>query len=147
MNRPSLLQSATRAGVVMLMAVAAGCSDYGDAPEDAGGIVEPPPPSVSFAADVQPIFDANCVGCHGAVGNADLTLLAGQSHANLVGVVATESDLARIHPGEPDSSWLYLKITDGQDFGTHMPPPPLPLLPDSAREAIRTWIEEGALDN
>ncbi|HOX24385.1 MAG TPA: hypothetical protein PLL30_01350 [Candidatus Krumholzibacteria bacterium] len=124
-----------------------GCGDFGDEPAAAHDRdpVGPPPETVSFAADVQPIFDGNCVGCHGEGGNAGLDLRAGSSLANLVGVIATESSLARIEPGDPSASWLYLKLTGQQNVGVSMPPGD-PLSADLT-ELVRTWIEEGALDN
>ena len=130
--------------IVLPVGLLVGCSDYGDDPT-AGGPVAPPSETVSFASDVQPIFDASCVGCHGDGGNAGLDLRSGRSYANLVGNPATESGLARIEPGEPENSWLYLKITGQQTVGDQMPPGS-PLNTDTT-DRIRTWIEEGALDN
>lgn len=120
----------------------AGCSDEGDDPMDPTGGTPGP---VSFADDLQPVFNSNCVGCHGDGGNAGLDLRSGRSYANLVGNPATESGLARIEPGEPENSWLYLKITGQQTVGDQMPPGS-PLNTDTT-DRIRTWIEEGALDN
>ena len=128
-------------GLFMLTA----CSDLGDDPEDVGGPMVPLPETVSFADDIQPIFDVNCVFCHGDGGNAGLDLRSGSSHANLVGVTATESPLSRIEPGEPLNSWLYLKITGQQNVGTMMPP--TGSLAADLMDLVRTWIEEGALDN
>ena len=133
---------------IMALAVLAGCSDYGDDPMDGGGPTDPPDPpepTVSYADDVQPIFDANCVGCHGDGGNAGLDLRPGLSYANLYEVQSTESALNRVEPEEPMLSWLYLKLTGQQNVGTEMPPGSL--LDADTRELVRTWIEEGALDN
>jgi mono/diheme cytochrome c family protein len=128
------------AAVVML----AGCSDQGDDPVDEGGPLDPPT-AVSFADDIQPIFDASCAGCHGVGGAAGLNLTAGASYAQLVGVEAAESDLNRVEPGEPNQSWLYLKITGNQDVGDSMPPSGL--LPSASRDLVRDWIADGAPDN
>ena len=129
---------------VLPVALLAGCSDYGDDPTTEGPM-EPPAATVSYASDVQPIYDANCVGCHGDGGNAGLDLRPGLSFTNLVRIPSTESGLARIEPGEPENSWLYLKITGQQSFGDQMPPGS-PLSADMT-DLVRTWIEEGALDN
>jgi mono/diheme cytochrome c family protein len=132
---------------ILLLALC-GCSDFGDDPDnpdDGGGPLEPPPATVSFAADIQPIFTTHCVGCHGDGGNAGLDLRAGVSHGNLVEVAATQSALFRVQPEQPDQSWLYLKLSGQQTVGTEMPPG-APL--DSATLGlVQTWIEEGALDN
>ena len=128
-----------------LLALVAGCSDFGDEPTDNGGPMEPPAPTVSFAADVQPIFDGQCVGCHGQDGFAGLDLRAAGSHANLVGVPASESSLLLVEPDAPAQSWLYLKLTGQQNVGDFMPP--TGLLDATITEVVRTWIEEGALDN
>jgi mono/diheme cytochrome c family protein len=134
--------------LVILLGVllAAGCSDQGSDPADEGGPTDPPDDGVSFASDVQPIFDASCVGCHGPGGNAGLDLSAGASWANLVDVPSAETQLLRVHPSEPDSSWLYLKMTGAHDGVGSVMPPSGPL-PTATLDLVRTWIEEGALDN
>jgi len=129
---------------VLGLPVLVACSDLGDDPGDGGGPMNPPPETVNFVEDVQPIFDANCVGCHGDGGNAGLDLRSGLSYTNLVGITATESSLSRVEPGEPMNSWLYLKLTGQQDVGTVMPPSGS--LDADLTDLVRTWIEEGALD-
>jgi hypothetical protein len=127
---------------VSLLALA-GCSDLGDKDE---GPLEPPPDTVSFVTDIQPIFDLNCVGCHGLDGNAGLDLRAGFSHASLVEVTATETDMPRVDPGQPLTSWLYLKLTGAQTVGDPMPSGSFPL-PAATVDLVEQWIVEGALDN
>ena len=128
---------------LLSVAILAGCSDYGDDALD--GPTTPPAETVSFAADVQPIFETNCVGCHGDGGNAGLDLRSGQSYTNLVQIPATESALARVEPDQPLQSWLYLKLTGQQNVGDAMPPSSP--LDTAITDVVRTWIEEGALDN
>lgn len=123
----------------------AGCSDWGDPDDDDAGPTAPPPATVSFAGDVQPIFDGSCVACHGPSGNAGLDLRPGVSHGNLVGAQATQSPLARVEPGEPAASWLYLKLTGQHDVGTAMPPGDP--LAGARLDLIRTWIDEGAAND
>jgi len=133
--------------LLSLLTVLAACSDMGDSPTDPGdpGPPDPPDPTVSFADQIQPIFNNNCIGCHGDGGNAGLDLRAGSSHGNLVNVPSTESALSRVEPEDPDNSWLYLKVTAQQNVGTEMPPGSG--LDTTSAALIRTWIEEGALDN
>ncbi len=126
--------------------VAAGCSDWGDPPADVTGPAGPPAPTVFFATDIQPIFDQHCIGCHGDGGFQGLDLRTGQSYALLVGVTAQEAAIPRIDPGHPETSYLYLKITGNQTSGARMPFGEAPL-PQTTTDLVRTWIEEGALDN
>jgi len=142
------MRAARRLLAWFALPLCAACGDFGDGPATPRGTddpEDPPPATASFSVSIQPIFDAHCIGCHGAGGNAGLDLRAGASRAHLVGVTASESPLARVEPGEPDASWLYLKLTDQQNVGSAMPPGD-PLSPDLT-ESVRTWIEEGALDN
>ncbi len=129
---------ATAVGLVCLAA----CSDEG---------VAPPPPDplpVSFAQDIQPIFDNRCVGCHVAGGQAPFLVLVGnQSYTNLVGVAATVyPGSQRVVASDPDASVLYNKIADTGIFGGVMPPVS-PALPTDQVAIIRDWIAQGALDN
>jgi mono/diheme cytochrome c family protein len=123
-----------------------GCGDLGDEPDDrdpGGGLVDPPT-TVSYIADIQPILDSTCVGCHGVGGNAGLDLRSGVSRGNLVNVPSTESDLDLVEPGSPEQSWLYLKLTGQQTVGTEMPPGGSI---GAGVDLVRTWIEEDAADN
>ena len=52
---------ATAMALVALLALG-GCSDGGADPT--APAPDPEPTVVSFAADIQPIFDDNCLGCH-----------------------------------------------------------------------------------
>ncbi|MEZ4388155.1 MAG: hypothetical protein R3D98_11365 [Candidatus Krumholzibacteriia bacterium] len=132
---------------LLLLVLFTACGDLGDdpvAPDD--GPSQPPPATVSFATDIQPVFDARCVDCHGLGGFAGLDLRPGLSLPDLVGITATESALVRVAPGDPDNSWLYLKIAGQQNVGDRMPLGGDPLPADTIG-LVRTWIAEGALDN
>lgn len=131
-------------GLLVAAVFAGGCSDRG-----ASVLQDPTPdpePTVSFSADVQPIFDARCVVCHDSDGPSGMTLLSGVSHGELVGVTATGYAALRIAPGEPESSVLYNKITDSGLYGGIMPAAG-PALTAEQIAVIAAWIEEGALDN
>ncbi len=129
-----------------LAALLASCSDSGDKATDPGG--GPSNEEVSFAADVQPILSGSCAvsDCHAGASPAQgLDLSAGASYAALVGVQAAQRpDLQRVHPGEPDSSYLVLKIEGGQGISRM---PPGGALQAEQIATIRSWIEEGADDN
>ena len=122
-------------GLILL----AGCSDHGDPVVPENTIPDPGP--VSFAAAVQPLFDASCVGCHGAGGSAGLDLRAGSSHANLVGVGSLGGGTL-VEAGDSAVSVLYQRLT-----GVGGTMPPTGALPAAEVDLVATWIDEGALDN
>ncbi len=107
---------------------------------------------ISFAEDVQPIFNVHCavVGCH-VPGTPPLgqVLAAGFAYSNVVNVSSKEvpSDL-RVDPGSAPDSYLYLKITAQQSVGSYMPPATTnDVLSPTDIATIRDWITEGALNN
>ncbi len=100
---------------------------------------------VSLSTNVQPIFDANCTGCH--PGNGGLSLTSGQAYGDLVDIESNGyAPMNRVVPGSPENSVLYLKVIGDQQVGQRMPQggPPLP---DESIALIRFWIEQGAEDN
>ena len=107
--------------------------------------------TLSYSAQIQPIFDFNCVVCHqtGAA-NAGLNLETGVSHEQLVERKSTQSELKLVEPGKLQDSYLYHKLK-----GTHLDVggsgASMPLggaqLPEGELELITTWIQECALDN
>jgi hypothetical protein len=130
-----------RTVMIVLLAVA-GCADRGDEPT----LGQPVVPTVSYAMDVQPIFDADCAGCHtGGGANGGLDLSAGVSYANLVDVPSPSYGTIRVVAAEPGSSFLNQKITGNQNDGSMMPP--TGLLAADKQELVRVWIAEGAHDN
>ncbi len=133
----------TMALLLTLVVVAAsqGCSDHGDSVS----LTNPVPEidAISFAADIQPVFDAQCVGCHGLGGTADLDLRSGWSYGNLVGVEANESSGSLVVAGDAENSVLSRRMA-GTMSGRM---PPGGLLPASTVDLVSQWIQEGALDN
>ncbi|MCB1609015.1 MAG: PQQ-dependent sugar dehydrogenase [Xanthomonadales bacterium] len=99
--------------------------------------------AVSYAGQIQPLWDQHCINCHGANASADLDLRAGSSLANLVGV---QSDgvpgVPRVTAQRPDRSFLIEKINCMQpQIGTRMPPTGAPL--SLAEQAlVRDWITQ-----
>jgi len=107
--------------------------------------------NVSFSNQVQPIFTSNCAlsGCHaGASAIYGQDLSAGHAYSSTVNVPSYEnSKIMRIKPYQPDSSYLYLKITGASGIsGVRMPYQRSPL--DSADIlTIKAWINQGAKNN
>jgi len=97
-----------------------------------------------YAADIQTIFTARCVTCHGL--NGDLDLSSGVSYGNLVSVEsAGYAPYMRVQPGDPDNSVLYGKVS-GSAFGDRMPLGQPPLT-EAGIDDIRQWIADGALSD
>lgn len=102
-------------------------------------------PTISFAADIVPIFAEHCIQCHPST--AELNLLEENAYNYIVNVQSAQySPNFRILPFDPDNSVLYQKMIDSDVFGLGMPPPNGGA-DDSQLSTIRTWILEGALDN
>ncbi len=120
----------------------AGCKDMGVAPVPSAGTTPPPisgGSGVSFSHNVLPILiNAGCTGCHGGTANLFAEnvqeLLAGGDHG------------PAIIPGKADSSSLVQKLLTPPPFGARMPFGGAPL-PDASITTIKTWINEGALNN
>ena len=121
-----------------------------------GPVNEPAPPTgetVSFSADVQPIFNAHCTTCHRAGGFADLSgialrLVEGISYDLLVDQPSSQrADLTFVVPGNSAASLLFLKVSsDSPPVGSTMPLTGA-RLSSSDLGLIRDWIDQGALDN
>ncbi len=102
----------------------------------------------TLAKDVQPIFDGNCIKCHGPKEQrAHLDLSAGKSFAMIVGVPSVQVDtLVRVKPGDPENSYLMQKIRHTAAQGRGMPRGFFgsSWLSDREIETIRAWIANGA---
>jgi uncharacterized membrane protein len=95
-------------------------------------------PAVSYRADVQPIFDRSCTGCHPA-SYPYLDLRPGRSYAQLVRVpAATNPAFARVLPGRPDLSYLLIHPPDPSNAA---------LMTRADRRLIARWIAAGARDD
>jgi hypothetical protein len=118
-DRAGLIAAALAVGIAVLVsAAAAGRDDH-----------------VSYARDVQPLFDRKCTTCH-PVSYPYLDLRRGRSYVELVRVpAATAPAFARVLPGRPELSYLL----------THPPDPSLrDLLTGGERELLVRWIRQGA---
>jgi hypothetical protein len=116
--------------------------------------LSPPPDGgdtpVSFAVDVRPLFNQyGCASanCHGASpGQSNYSVLTYLS-VRTPGVQAGGRGTFPVLAGKPDSSYMVWKLEGRQGIqGVRMPfnQPPMAAA-DIA--TIRTWIEQGALDN
>lgn len=97
------------------------------------------------------IFSVNCAlsGCHaGASPQQGMNLSEGQAFSNIVNVRSNEvPSLFRVEPGNPEDSYLFMKITGATGIvGSRMPLGRSPLSSEEI-ETIRQWIEDGAQNN
>lgn len=102
----------------------------------------------TLASIQENIFDVSCAlsGCHvGANPPMGLDLSAGQSQSSLVGVGSEEVPaFERVDPGNPDDSYLVMKIEgDPRIEGGRMPLGRTPLSGEQIA-VIREWILDGA---
>ncbi len=88
------------------------------------------PETVSYGEHIQPVFDANCVKCHG--GSTAPDLRAENSYFDLTSGNYIDTDI-------PENSYLYQKICCGASME--------PYADDYERALILKWIEQGAEDN
>jgi hypothetical protein len=112
-----------------MLVILAACTKY--------EIPKPPcpedlPTGVSYSADVQPIFDANCVMCHSGAQSPDLS--PDWSYDELIDGTDSNGN-PYVDTDFPCSSGLYEKLSAGHN---------------AEEEDILTilgWIDEGAEDN
>jgi len=113
--------------------------------------------TVSFANDLQPIFDARCISCHSVdVLAGSMVLTSDQSYNNLVnqptsdGCMAMVPNSVRVVPFDPMSSMLWLKtLPDDSRCGAPMPrgTQGLGVIAPDEFAILETWITEGAQNN
>jgi PKD repeat protein len=99
-------------------------------------------PAVSFAADLQPIFNAACIGCHApaATNSGGLDLTSAASFAALVDAFSGRAPgVKRVAIGDPSRSFLFEKINcNDPQRGTRMRP--ADPMPASQQALFRDWI-------
>jgi ankyrin repeat protein len=93
------------------------------------------PGKIDFGRDVQPLFRANCVGCHGPSQQKNSFRLDRRRDAMRGGTIAV------IGPGNSAGSRLYLRLV-GTEVGLQMPP--TGALDPKQIDIIKAWIDQGA---
>ena len=133
------MQRALTTGVLLVIGLVLGLEGRPSLADDpAAG-----PAKVDFLRDVRPILAKNCFACHGpdeAKRAKGLRLDLRES-----AIKPLKSGDAAIVPGDPDSSALYLRITE-EDETLRMPPKKAgERLGKSETEMLRRWVEQGAV--
>jgi len=153
--------------LVLTLALAAcggGTNDTGAPPPpgDDGGTAPPPGNDaggmVSFAQDIQPIFNSRCTtSCHDSTtANGGLNLSAPGSYGQLVNVATSAAcsssvpNVPRVKPSDPMGSMLWRKTKPDPSrcfspmpFGTAG----LGVISPDQFAKIEAWIQQGALNN
>ena len=97
-------------------------------------------------AQVSEVFAASCTfsGCHsGGDPAADLSLV-GDFAARIVGVDSGQRpDFKLVDPGNPNKSYLLIKVRGDDEMVSQQMPPGNPLSAEQV-EIIRAWIASGA---
>lgn len=115
----------------ILILFLSGCY-YDEVLED---IAPVPNEDVSYATDIQPIFNTHCVACHNGGLNPDLR--EGTSY-NFI----TVTDPGQVVPGDAEGSELYQRL-----IGAGNIMPPSGALSNTDVDLVRDWINQGALNN
>lgn len=151
----SFLQHKLALALLVGAVILCGCAGNGSGLNDEGLPIGSAPPSSSspggeVTADFQSIqehvFTPICSPCHSGAGAPEgLMLDAAHSYNLLVGTPSTEvPTLDRVKAGDPDNSYIVLKIQGSPGIvGARMPFGETPL-PQSTIDAIRQWITNGA---
>lgn len=137
--------SATAVAVAMLAAVAGFTPDAVATPAPASSLqLQEPQDTVSFAKQILPIFQNRCAKCHGAEGeDGEVRTEVSLSLLEYERVMIGSEFGTVIEAGDPDGSFLVDMITAGD-----MPPEGEgDKVPAEEIALIRSWIEQGALNN
>lgn len=95
--------------------------------------------AVDFQKEILPIFEAHCIGCHGA--KKEMGKLKLDSAENIKAKLDAEAHL--LVAGDPDKSELYKRLVLPADNKKRMPKGADPLDQKSI-DLIAAWIKEGA---
>ena len=105
-------------------------------------------PAPSYSRDVAPILQRECAKCHGAKAQkARLDLEGPGAYGSLVNVPSTEEkEILRVKPGDPEASYLWLKLEHRTSKGSGMPKGWFFAghLNEKDMAVIKRWILEGA---
>jgi hypothetical protein len=140
-----------RAGAPLALTLLTACAGNGQGLNTSGEPSTPgSAPAAPLTADFQSIqdniFTPICTRCHsGAAAPEGLELDAAHSYALLVGVPSGEvPSIDRVNPGNPDSSYIVLKLENAPGIVGAQMPDGGPYLPQSTIDVIRQWITNGA---
>jgi hypothetical protein len=94
---------------------------------------------IAYSTQIQPIFNANCTGCHGGTSGVNLG-----SYSATMASTGFLYDKKIVTPGNAEASPLYDKLLANPQFGSRMPQGGS--LTTQQIDLIRAWINEGATE-
>lgn len=101
----------------------------------------------TFSSISTNIFQKRC-SCHQSESfGTPFLLTPDMAYQNLRQLSTEQPNLFRVDPGNPDKSYLYLKITGAEGITLERMPKGGPYLSSDQIEAIRQWIVDGAKNN
>lgn len=124
-------------GIIFLIALS-----FSACRKDSGPYINPPdiPEPVSFANDIQPIFDSYCISCH----NENHPYLNLKLCCSWYELSATGYNAPYLDTINPEQSTLFKRITG--TIAPVMPSTGSPLAQTDI-DIIKKWMEEGAKNN
>ncbi|MEO6772070.1 MAG: hypothetical protein ABI467_03500 [Kofleriaceae bacterium] len=135
-----------------------GCHQDPQAPDAFTGLCSDQIAAAATFTNMKQIFHMSCVVCHTA--GVELDLGIADSYANLIGrmppnyanpLTDESCGAVLVAPGDPDSSYLYRKLTLAQPCaGSQMPIGELGIsysLPPCELALVHDWIAAGAADD
>lgn len=97
--------------------------------------------------DISAIFkEQKCIVCHRGENPSGLDLTEPVAYKNLVNAKSTQDpESILVKPGDPDASYLFVKLNGPGKDGTVMPPKGK--LPQELIDKVAAWIKGGAKNN
>ncbi|MBX2797802.1 MAG: cytochrome c [Myxococcales bacterium] len=112
-------------------------------PEDADAVDSEDLGEVLHDRDLQPLWDAHCTSCHQYGGGATFLPLT-DAFPLLSQQDSTQTDLPLVIPGDPENSYLWIKLAAAERMQMERMPLYSPVLDDADLRLVRAWIEAGA---
>jgi hypothetical protein len=102
---------------------------------------------ISFSKDIVAIFkDQKCIVCHRGENPSGLDITEDVAYKNLTGVKSKQDpETLLVKPGDPEASYLFIKLNGAGKEGTVMPPKGK--MPQELVDKIAVWIKQGAKNN
>lgn len=121
--------------ILSVIFILSSCTSTYIVPDPPAPPVAPPSPNenkISFSGEIQPIFTAKCVKCHG-VGQVAPTLAAGKSYQALMSMSGMIDTIT------PGNSILYTEMATGGGMNQYCT--------KSNADSTYKWIRQGAKNN
>lgn len=100
---------------------------------------------ISFANQVQPIFNAKCTGCHSSTSPV---LTAGSAYGSLVNKASLQCPTTKfVVPSSPSTSFLLTKLSGGTLSGCSGGTGHVGRWTSAEQSLVSTWISQGAKNN